>query len=131
MATKKLSAVAPAEFIDGRLDGMEAVVVRIGAHEALLVLIDAEGRWDHWVYQEVNEAKTTAEALGITSIHIGEYPEKTRVRMNSYRPPASDFDGSAYPEEGEVGPIIPYPENRPRPPGVLPEEEAPRRTASS
>jgi hypothetical protein len=88
-------------------------VVRIGLHDAQLVVVDARGAWDRWVYHSVDEAKAAAETLGIP-VHVGEYPEPLRVRMNSHRRPAGDFDRGAYPEQGRVGPVIPYPENRPR-----------------
>jgi hypothetical protein len=52
-------------------------------------------------------------------VHVGEYPEELRVRMNAYRRPSDDFDRAAYPEQGAVGPVIPYPENRPRTQALL------------
>ncbi|MGH2820615.1 MAG: hypothetical protein ACRDJ5_08180 [Actinomycetota bacterium] len=102
----------PQEFVAARKDGTEAVVVRIGLHDAQLVLVDDEGRWDRWVYHSVAEAERVAETLGLT-VHVGEFPEKTRVRMNAHRRPREDFDAGAYPEQGRVGPVIAYPENRP------------------
>ena len=54
-----------------------------------------------------------AESLRVP-VHAGEYPEEMRVRMNAFRRTADDFDRAAYPEQGAVGPVIPYPENRPR-----------------
>lgn len=113
MAREKRAA-KPEDFVAGGKESMEAVVVRIGAHEAQLVLVDGEGKWDRWVYSSIDEAKAAGERLGIVSIHVGEYPEKTRVRMNAYRRPAADFDRGAYPEQGKVGPVTYYPENRPR-----------------
>ena len=104
----------PEEFVAalGR-DGTEAVVVRIGLNDAQLVLVDRRGAWDRFVYHSVDEAQAAAEELGVP-VHVGEYPEELRVRMNSYRRPASDYDRAPYPEQGRVGPVIPYPENRPR-----------------
>jgi hypothetical protein len=103
----------PRQFVARRGEGTEAVVVRIGLNDAQLVLIDGQGAWDRWVYHSVDEAQAQAEALGVP-VHVGEFPEATRVRMNAYRRPARDFDRGAYPEQGAVGPVIPYPENRPR-----------------
>jgi hypothetical protein len=107
-------AKVPEDFLKQRgAEGSEAVVVRIGANDAQLVLVDSDGFWDRWVYHSMEEAQTNAEALGVP-VHVGEYPEATRVRMNSYVRPASSFDAGAYPEQGHVGPVIEYPENRPR-----------------
>jgi hypothetical protein len=108
----------PEEFV-ARRKGTEAVVVRIGLNDAQLVLVDGEGRWQRWVYHSIEEAQQVAESLGV-DVHVGEYPEATRVRMNAYRRPPEDFDRAPYPEQGRVGPVIPYPENRPR------QTEAPR-----
>jgi hypothetical protein len=103
----------PADFIERYGDKTEAVLVRIGLHDTQLVLVDSEGRWQRWVYHSWDEASQAASELGVT-VHENEYPEVTRVRMNSYRRPAADFDKGAYPEQGSVGPVIEYPENRPR-----------------
>lgn len=94
-------------------EGAEAVVVRIGANDAQLVLVDADGFWDRWVYHSMEEAQSIGESLGIP-LHVGEYPEATRVRMNAYVRPLESFDAGAYPEQGHVGPVMEYPENRPR-----------------
>ncbi|MDQ3986059.1 MAG: hypothetical protein M3280_06125, partial [Actinomycetota bacterium] len=104
---------SPEDFVARYGDGAEAVCVRIGLHDAQVVLVDREGRWDRWVYHSLDEAKEIAENLGVP-VHIGEFPEETRVRMNAYQRPAADFDAGAYPEQGHVGPVIEYPENRPR-----------------
>lgn len=103
----------PAEFVERAGDGVDAVVIRIGLNDAQVVLIDEDGRWDRWVYHSLDEATEEAERLGVP-VHVGEYPEEIRVRMNNHRRPAADFDLAAYPEQGRVGPVIPYPENRPR-----------------
>lgn len=110
---EKAPVRTPEEFIRryGH-DGSEAILIRIGANDAQLVLVDGEGRWDRWVYRSMEEARRAAEPLGLP-VHEGEYPEETRVRINAYRPPPERFE-HPYPEQGEVGPIIPYPENRPR-----------------
>ncbi len=102
----------PEQFVTQRA-GTEAVVVRIGLHDAQLVLVDGEGAWQRWVYHSVEEAQEIAGALSIP-VHVGEYPEELRVRINAHQRPAQDFDRHAYPEQGGVGPVIPYPENRPR-----------------
>lgn len=104
----------PRDFVRVRgLEGTEAVIVRIGMNDAQLVLIDKEGQWDRWVYNSVEDAQREAEALEV-EVHVGEYPEATRVRMGKYVPPPQHFEDAAYPEQGDVGPISPYPENRPR-----------------
>lgn len=124
MARGDKQVAAPEQFLNGSTEGVEAIVLRIGGGDAKLVLVDGDGRWDHWVYHTVDECRAKAEALGIGDIHVGEYPEKTRVRMNAYRRPPSSYEAGAYPEIGGVGPLRPYRENRPRPPKLLPEEEA-------
>jgi hypothetical protein len=114
----------PEEFVAAR-PGTEAVVIRIGLHDAQLVLVDGQGAWQRWVYESVEEATKRAEALGVP-VHVGKYPEEVRVRMNAYRRPPRDFDRAAYPEQGAVGPVIPYPENRPRRDDVLAPKAPPR-----
>ena len=109
--TRRLKS--PEDFVRARGEGSEAVVIRIGLHDAMIVLVDGDGAWDRWVYHSMDEAKEIASGLGVT-VHEGEYPEELRVKMNSYRRPERDFDRGAYPEQGGVGPVIPYPENRPR-----------------
>ena len=106
---------SPEDFLTkfGR-EGSEAVIVRIGLNDAQLVLVDGRGYWDRWVYHSVEEAQEAAEALGDLPVHVGEYPEATRVRIGKYQPDAEHFEHAAYPEQGEVGPVIPYPEKRPR-----------------
>jgi hypothetical protein len=113
----------PRDFIQARGDGTEAVVIRIGLHDAQLVLVDGNGRWQRWVYHSVEEATAVAESLEIP-VHVGEYPEELRVRINRYVRTPADFDKGAYPEQGAVGPVIPYPENRPRRLDVLRPEAA-------
>ena len=103
----------PEGFIQTNVEGADAVVLRIGANDALLVLVDKEGAWDHWVYHSKEEALQVANSLRV-EVHEDEYPEALRVRMNARRRPASEFESGAYPEQGPVGPVIPYPENRPR-----------------
>ncbi|HET7481688.1 MAG TPA: hypothetical protein VFK89_02380 [Actinomycetota bacterium] len=114
---------SPEQFLERSGEGTEAVVVRIGLNDAQLVLVDGRGAWQRWVYHSVEEATQVAEGLGLEA-HVGEYPEELRVRINSYQRPAGDFDRSAYPEQGSVGPVIPYPENRPRRLDVLKKEVA-------
>jgi hypothetical protein len=115
----------PEGFVAQAGDGTEAVVIRIGLRDAQLVLVDANGGWRRWVYPSVDRAETVARSLGIP-VHVGEYPEATRVRMNQRRRTASDFDSGAYPEQGEVGPVIPYRENRPRQLEAAPKEAVPK-----
>ncbi len=94
-------------------EGTEAVVIRIGLNEAQLVLVDARGRWERWVYHSVEDAQKAGESLGV-EVHVGEYPETTRVRIGKYVPSSEHYDEHAYPEQGDVGPVSNYPENRPR-----------------
>jgi hypothetical protein len=110
----------PEEFVEARA-GVEAVVVRIGLNDAQLVLVDGRGAWQRWVYHSVEEAMQVATGLEV-AVHEGEYPEQMRVRINSYQRPAADFDKAAYPEQAGVGPVMPYPENRPRRLDVAPKE---------
>jgi hypothetical protein len=102
----------PQVFVAQR-EGAEAVVVRIGLNDTQLVLVDGAGAWDRWVYHSEEEANEVARALGI-EVHQGHYPEALRVRMNARVRPPEEFDRGAYPEQGRVGPVMPYPENRPR-----------------
>lgn len=103
---------APRDFV-ARRDACEAVVVRIGGHDSQLVVVDGDGAWERWVYHSHDEALDAAGALGVP-VHDGEYPEELRVRMNARRRPPDEYREHAYPEQGRVGPVIPYPENRPR-----------------
>jgi hypothetical protein len=118
----------PAAYVALVGDGAEAVVIRIGLRDAQLVIVEAGGGWRRWVYPSVESAEEAARSLGVP-VHLGEYPEATRVRMNGYRRPAKDFDRAPYPEQGEVGPVIPYRENRPRQVGPPAKEEADSRDA--
>lgn len=113
----------PEDFARETGEGTEAVVVRIGLHDAQLVLVDRDGRWQRWVYHSQEEAEEVARSLHVP-VHVGEYPEATRVRINAYQRPREDFERAPYPEQGAVGPVIPYPENRPRRMELLEEEKA-------
>jgi len=114
----------PDQFLEVKGSGAEAVVIRIGLNDAQLVLVDGNGAWKRWVYHSMEEATSVAEALGIP-VHVGEYPEEMRVRINSYPRPPADYDKAAYPEQGGVGPVMPYPENRPRRPESSQKESSP------
>jgi hypothetical protein len=103
----------PEEFVEAKGEETDAVVIRIGLNDAQLVLVDQQGTWQRWVYHSMDEAQEVAESLGVP-VHVDEYPEELRVRINSYVRPPQDFDRAPYPEQGAVGPVIPYPENRPR-----------------
>lgn len=106
--------------------GLDAVVIRIGLNGAQLVLVDDTGEWERWVYPSVDEAAGVAGDLGFP-VHTNGYPEEVRVRMNRHRRPASTFVKAAYPEQGRVGPVIPYPENRPRRAGSEAADQPPSR----
>lgn len=103
---------SPEQFVTYKED-TEAVVIRIGLHDAQLVLVAGSGEWQRWVYHSMEEATAVAEKLGVP-VHVGEYPEEMRVRINAYQRGARDYDTAPYPEQGGVGPVMPYPENRPR-----------------
>lgn len=107
-------AGAPLEHLEriGR-ENAEAVVVRIGQGDAQLVVVGGDGAWERWVYGSVEQAEQVAAGLDIP-VHTGEYPAGTRVRMDAYQRSRQDFDAGAYPEQGAVGPVRAYPENRPR-----------------
>ena len=111
----------PEQFVEHKGEGSEAVVIRIGLHDTQLVLVSGSGDWQRWVYHSEAEAKAVADNLGVP-VHVGEYPEEMRVRINGHQRPAVDFDRGAYPEQGGVGPVMPYPENRPRRLDVLKKE---------
>ena len=111
----------PEQFVEYRGEGTEAVVIRIGLHDTQLVLVDGSGHWQRWVYHSTEEASAVAERLGVP-VHVGEYPEEMRVRINGHQRPSADFDRGAYPEQGAVGPVMPYPENRPRRPETAKKE---------
>ncbi len=113
----------PHDYLAVKGEGTEAVVIRIGMNDAQLVLVGPEGEWTRWVYHSVDEAREVAADLGVP-VHDGAYPEELRVRINRYRRPPEDYDRAAYPEQGRVGPTIPYPENRPRRRLQAPSKEA-------
>lgn len=105
-------------------EGTEAIVIRIGLNDAQMVLVDAQGRWDRWVFHSTEQAVAEARALGL-EVHEGEYPEETRVRMGQFAPGPDHYEHAAYPEQGEVGPVKPYPENPPRRVEAAPDEDDP------
>lgn len=107
-------ARAPLEHLKriGR-QGAEAIVMRIGRGDAQLVVVGEDGSWKRWVFRSLEQAEQVAARLDVV-VHTGEYPEATRVRMNAHGRSREDFDAGAYPEQGTVGPIRAYPENRPR-----------------
>ena len=57
----------PDQFVARRGPATEAVVIRIGLHDAQLVLVDEDGWWQRWVYHSVDEAKEVAASLGIAA----------------------------------------------------------------
>ena len=118
----------PEQFVAYKGEGTEAVVIRIGLHDAQLVLVARSGDWQRWVYHSMEEATEEAAKLRVP-VHEGEYPEEMRVRINSYRRPGRDYDRAPYPEQGGVGPVIPYAENRPRRRDVLEKQERPERSS--
>lgn len=113
----------PEQFVAYKSEGTEAVVIRIGLHDAQLVLVAPSGEWQRWVYHSMQEATEVANRLGVP-VHEGEYPEEMRVRINGFQRGARSYDKAAYPEQGGVGPVMPYPENRPRRLDVLKKERS-------
>jgi hypothetical protein len=105
---------SPEDFVARRRAPVQAVVVRIGLHDAQLVLVDADGLWERWVYPTEEEAVEAARDLGLPT-HTGQYPEEVRAAMSAFVRSREDFGRGAYPEQGRVGPVNSYPENRPRP----------------
>ena len=114
---------SPEDFLK-RHGSADAVVTRIGLNGAQLVLVSERGHWDRWVFPSVTEAEDAGRALGI-SLHTGEFPEAVRVRINARQREPEEFERGAYPEQGRVGPVRPYPENRPRPARAAEEDPAP------
>lgn len=100
------------------------MVVRMGLNGAQLVLVDHAGEWTRWVFSSVEAAAQAAGRLGV-AVHRDAFPSHLRMVMTERRRPSSDYDRGAYAEQGRVGPVNPYPENRPRPRGPVREEEAP------
>ena len=115
---------SPEDFLRRHGPKADAVVIRIGLNGAQLVLISESGQWDRWVLASVEEAEEAARSLG-TSVYVGEFPEAVRVRMNARRREADEFERGAYPEQGWVGTVRPYAENRPRRPSEAREGPAP------
>jgi hypothetical protein len=116
----------PDDFLRRHGREADAIVVRIGLNGAELVLVAQSGAWERWVMASVDDAKMAAESLALP-VHVGEFPDEVRVRMNAYRRSADDFARGAYPEQGRVGPVSPYPENRPRRTSAEEERQAPSR----
>ena len=121
--TRRRRAKHPSDYVRMHGDGTEAVIVRIGLHDAQLVLVAPDGAWERWVLHSVEEAERAAESLGVP-VHTGEYPEELRVRINSHQRSAQEYRDAAYPEQGKVGPVSGYPENRPRDPRPDPQTKA-------
>jgi hypothetical protein len=105
---------SPKEFVARESEEVEAVVSRTGLSGAQAVLVTHSGNWRRWVYPTMDEALEAAREAGCR-VHEQEFPEALRVRINAYRRPAEDFRRAPYPEQGWVGPVRFYPENRPRP----------------
>lgn len=114
-------AVSPSEFVADPA-GAAAIVVRIGRGGAELVVVDADGDWKRWVYPSVEDAAAAARDLGV-DVTIGHFPEPVRVRMNARRRRRSEFDSGPYPEQGAVGAVTAYRENRPRRADETPDRE--------
>jgi hypothetical protein len=88
--------------------------MRTGLGGAQAVFVAPSGDWRRWVYPTVDEAVKAAREVGC-QVHEQDFPEALRVRINAYRRPAEDYRRVPYPEQGWVGPVRFYPENRPRP----------------
>jgi hypothetical protein len=108
---------SPRDFVVRRGPDVRGAVVRIGLHDAQLVLVDATGLWDRWVYVSVDAARAAAAEVGVEA-GVGRFADDVRVDMNRRRRTPEEFASGAYPEQGRVGPVVPYPENRPRRPAA-------------
>lgn len=104
---------SPKEFVAREAEEVEAVVIRTGMGAAQAVLVAPSGNWRRWVYPTMDEAMEAARDAGCR-VHEQEFPDALRVRINAFRRPAEDFRRAPYPEQGWVGPVRFYPENRPR-----------------
>lgn len=104
---------SPKEFVAREAEEVEAVVMRTGLGGVQAVLVAHSGSWRRWVYPTMDDALEAAREAGCR-VHEQEFPEALRVRINAYRRPAEDFQRAPYPEQGWVGPVSYYPENRPR-----------------
>ena len=104
---------SPKELVAGEAEEVEAVVMRTGLGGAQAVLVTQSGSWKRWVYPTMDEALEAAQEAGCL-VHEQEFPESLRVRINSHRRAPEDFRRAPYPEQGWVGPVRFYPENRPR-----------------
>jgi hypothetical protein len=68
--------------------GVDAVVQRIGAGTWDLILIDADGAWDRWVFASREEASAAGEGAG-ASLHEGWTDELSQrvTRRDEWRTP--------------------------------------------
>jgi hypothetical protein len=74
-------------FVTSRA-GVDAVVQRIGADTWDLILIDADGAWDRWVFASQEEASAAGEGAG-ASVHEGWTAELSQrvTRRDEWRAP--------------------------------------------
>jgi hypothetical protein len=105
---------SPDEFVARAAGDVEAVIMRLGLNGAQAILVSPSGSWRRWVYPSVETAVEAARGAGCL-VHEGEFPEALRLRLNAYRRPPEDYERAPYPEQGWVGPVNFYPENRPPP----------------
>jgi hypothetical protein len=87
--------------------------MRTGLGGAQAVLVTHSGSWKRWVYPTMDKALEAAHEAGCR-VHEQEFPESLRVRINAHRRAPEDLRRAPYPEQGWVGPVRFYPENRPR-----------------
>ena len=72
----------------GRDASVDAVVQRIGHDTWDLILVDADGAWDRWVFDSDGGARAAAEAAG-ASVHDGWTDELSQrvTRRDEWRTP--------------------------------------------
>lgn len=88
------------EFLRTR-EGVEAVITRIGFHNAQVILVAADGAWQRFVVSSVDQARRMCERLKVVS-HEG-YPDHIRQRMGAHRRPPEDWAEAPYPEQRRGG----------------------------
>jgi hypothetical protein len=86
-----------ATFAEGH-PGSEAIVQRIGARSAQVILVAPGGEWLRVVVASVEEGRALCERLAVPD-HDG-WSDDLRRRVTSWRRPPSDWAKAPYPERG-------------------------------
>lgn len=76
--------------------GVEAVLQRIGAHSAQLILVAPSGEWLRAVVESLEEGRSWCERFGIA--HHETWPEDLRRKMTAFRRNPEDWARAPYPE---------------------------------